>query len=76
LISVVSRIATTRSVRRPSGIVSPARQFGTAVSNLAGSAVLPCAVSSLNRGPYAQVSREEYEDLVEQLRQESSVQLR
>jgi hypothetical protein len=46
-----SRMATTRSVLRPSGIVSPGRQFGTAVPNVDGSAGLACASSSLKVKP-------------------------
>jgi hypothetical protein len=44
-----SRLSTTRSVLRPSEIVSPGRMFGTAIVSCAGSAGRPSAVSSLNR---------------------------
>ena len=46
-----SRIPTTRSSLRPSGIASPGRQVCTAVSNVAGSAGVPPSSSSLNRNP-------------------------
>src|SRR5262249_41369514 len=44
-----SRTSTTRSVLLPSGIVSPALQFGTAAVSVGGSAGAPSLVSSLNR---------------------------
>jgi hypothetical protein len=40
-----------RSDRRPSGISSPTRQFGTALLSVGGSAGTPSVVSSLNRNP-------------------------
>jgi hypothetical protein len=45
-----SRTPTTRYVLfAPSGILSPERQFGTALLSVAGSAGKPSIVSSLNR---------------------------
>jgi hypothetical protein len=46
-----SRTSSTCSVLRPSGIVSPGLQFGTVLLISAGSAGVPCGVSSLNRNP-------------------------
>jgi hypothetical protein len=44
-----SRMPSTRSVRVPSGIVSPALQFGTELSSFGGSAGAPSAVCNLKR---------------------------
>src|SRR5947207_6490756 len=41
-----SRTFNTRNVRLPSGIVSPARQFGTAALSVGGSAGAPSTVAS------------------------------
>jgi hypothetical protein len=49
LVRFVVAEPTTRNVRRPSGIVSPGRQFGTALVSVGGSAGAPSAVSSLKR---------------------------
>jgi hypothetical protein len=46
-----SRLPITRSVLLPRWVVSPARQFGTALVSCCGSAGAPSSVSSLNRKP-------------------------
>jgi Domain of unknown function (DUF4396) len=46
-----SRTPTTRSVLYPNGIVSPGRQFGTALCSVGSSAGVPSALSSRNRNP-------------------------